>query len=181
MNTSSEKSKFDPNLTWEYLKYEIRKFSIHYSSTRAKTLKSDKIKHEEIVKNYKANPSQCSEDSYKTSKIWLEKWYDDYTEGIMIRSKSNWFEKGEKSTKFFLNLEKSNYLKNTIRNICVNKENPEKFSKEPKEILDHVRSFYENLFERKCNKSTIQSLNFLNTIKNPTFIRKFCRTLREIF
>ena len=36
----------------------------------------------------------------------LDAIYDHITEGIRIRSKGKWYEHREKSTKFFLNLEK---------------------------------------------------------------------------
>ena len=37
----------------------------------------------------------------------LEGIYDDIAEGIKVRSKCQWYEEGEKSTNFFLNLEKT--------------------------------------------------------------------------
>ena len=43
--------------------------------------------------------------------------------GIRVRSKYNWYEHREKSSKFFLNLEKSHAVQNQIRNILIdNKE-----------------------------------------------------------
>ena len=38
-------------------------------------------------------------------------------EGIIMRSKTGWYERGEKSTKYFLNLEKRNKAKSHIRKI----------------------------------------------------------------
>ena len=43
---------------------------------------------------------------YKSFKNDLDLIYDHIDEGIRLRSKCNWYEQGEKSTKFFLNLEK---------------------------------------------------------------------------
>ena len=43
-------------------------------------------------------------------KSTLNLFYDRTAEGVKIRSKCQWYEKGEKSTKFFLNLEKKNVL-----------------------------------------------------------------------
>ena len=34
------------------------------------------------------------------------------TQGVILRSKAKWYEEGEKSTKYFLHLEKMNYTKN---------------------------------------------------------------------
>ena len=41
--------------------------------------------------------------------------YDQIAEGIRIRSKYDWYEHGEKSTKYFLNLEKNRGNQNQIR------------------------------------------------------------------
>jgi len=51
------------------------------------------------------NVDQDNED-FKKAKEDLDKIYDDIANGIKIRSKCNWYELGEKSTKYFLNLEK---------------------------------------------------------------------------
>ena len=45
---------------------------------------------------------------YNNCKFDLEALYNYITEGIIMRSKSNWYEFGEKSSKHFLNLEKRN-------------------------------------------------------------------------
>ena len=44
---------------------------------------------------------------YNSIKNELDAIYDHIAEGIIIRSKSDWYEHGEKSTIFFLNLEKT--------------------------------------------------------------------------
>ena len=45
----------------------------------------------------------------------LDEIYDHIAEGIRIRSKCDWYEHGEKSTKFFLNLEKQRGSQNAIK------------------------------------------------------------------
>ena len=47
----------------------------------------------------------------------LDKIYQEKTNSIRIRSKCNWYKHGEKSSNFFLNLEKSCAVQNQIRNI----------------------------------------------------------------
>ena len=43
---------------------------------------------------------------YGSLKNDLELIYDHIAEGVRLRSKCDWYEQGEKSTKFLLNLEK---------------------------------------------------------------------------
>ena len=53
--------------------------------------------------------------------MFIDKIYQEKTNGIRIRSKCNWYEHGEKSSKFFLNLEKSCAVQNQIRNVLIDK------------------------------------------------------------
>ena len=45
-------------------------------------------------------------DEYHKYKAELEEIYNYITEVVILRSKTDWYELGEKSTKYFLNLEK---------------------------------------------------------------------------
>jgi len=40
---------------------------------------------------------------------------EEKTKGYILRSKTDWYESGEKSSKFFLNLEKKRATQNSIR------------------------------------------------------------------
>ena len=103
---NSYEPNFSPHLKWELLKYEIRKFSISYSKTKAQEKNFLKIEHEKIVKNYESTVDKPHEQIYIDSKIFLENLVDERTKGAILRSQSQWHEEGEKSSKFFLNLEK---------------------------------------------------------------------------
>ena len=100
------------------------------------------------------------EEDYDNSKDWLNNWYEEYTKGIILRSKSDWYELGEKSTKYFLNLERKNSVRNTIRNIFIGDTE----SSNNEAILGHARSFYGALFSKKCDKTLEQCHAFLNNI-----------------
>ena len=73
----------------------------------------------------------------------LENLRKDKMNGVLIRSKTRWFEHGEKPSKYFLNMEKRNYVSKTITRIvksdgsCLTKS---------KDILLEARNFYENLY-----------------------------------
>ena len=45
-------------------------------------------------------------EEYHKCKVDLDEIYDNIAEGVKIRSKCQWYEEIEKSTKYFLNLEK---------------------------------------------------------------------------
>ena len=48
--------------------------------------------------------------------------YDHIADGVRLRRKCDWYEQGEKSTKFFLNLEKQQGNQNRIRKLIVNEK-----------------------------------------------------------
>ena len=54
---------------------------------------------------------------HEEAKAKLESLYGYITEGIILRSRTTWYEKGEKSNKYFLNLEKRNKSKTHIRSL----------------------------------------------------------------
>ena len=166
----TDNAGFNPHVIWEILKYDIRKNCIKYSMDRSKVKNADKRKHELIVQKFESNPSFTSmQEEYVTSKTWLESWYEDSTKGAILRSKADWYENGEKSTKYFLNLEKNNSIKNTIRKLCVNSDaDVAILCDDETEIIDHARGFYENLFTRKSNKTFDECSTFLRGINTPT-------------
>ena len=49
----------------------------------------------------------------------LESFYEEKNKGVIIRARARWHD-GEKSTKYFLHLEKRNHVKKNIRKLCIN-------------------------------------------------------------
>ena len=66
-----------------------------------------------------------TEDNIPSCNIYkkeLDSIYDHIAEGIRIRSKCDWYEHGERSTKFFLNLEKKRGNQNQIRKLIIDEK-----------------------------------------------------------
>ena len=59
---------------------------------------------------------------YERLKNDLELIYDHVAEGVKLRSKCDWYEQGEKSTKLFSNLEKQRGNQSRIRKLTVNEK-----------------------------------------------------------
>ena len=70
--------------------------------------------------------------------------YDYITQGAIIHSRATWYELGEKNNKYFLNLEKSNKKKSSVRKIFTRDG---KLTNNPKKIMDELESFYTNLYD----------------------------------
>ena len=80
-----------------------------------------------------------------------------------------WYEEGEKSTKYFLNLEKSNRNKTSIKKLI--KPDSEIEITGFNEIRKEIKSFYQCLCSRKSLKTEKQCLDYLkdiNTLKTTT-------------
>ena len=113
----------DEQVIWKYIKYEIRKFSIEFSKQYAKDKRTKIFILENKLKQLEANANFQFDDHYLECKNNLEQIYQEKANGIKIRSKCDWYEFGEKSSKFFLNLEKQHALQNQVRTLlCDQKE-----------------------------------------------------------
>ena len=153
----------DPQFRWKYLKYEIRKFPIYFSKGIAQNKKTKRRKYLEIkIKAHENSPSFVNNPEYIETNEKLDKIYQEKTNGIRIRSKCNWYEHGEKSSKFFLNLEKSRAVQNQIRNVLI--DNIE--INNQKDINKELYLYYKNLFNKRQHLSEHDINNFLNTVSN---------------
>ena len=90
--------------------------------------------------------------------------YEFITQGQIIRSRANWYEHGEKSNKYLLNLENSGKKKSCIRKLKLGNDS---YTSDPKEILKEIQSFYTNLYDTKddylCENSIDSFLGKVNT------------------
>ena len=85
-------------------------------------------------------------NEYYTCKERLRELEEHKANGIIIRSKVQWLEKGEKSTQYFFSLEKFNYIKKQVRKLIL--DNGETVTTD-KEIIKESVNFYEKLYESK--------------------------------
>ena len=103
-------------------------------------------------------------EQYNVAKNELESIYDHITEGIILHSKASWYEHGEKSTQYFLNLEKKNKAKSHLRRTLIS-ENVE--TTNPDQIMSSLKSFYSTLYKRRNEKSEVEFLYFLRNLNIP--------------
>lgn len=165
--TKRDFNNANPNVLWEMLKYEIRKLSIAYSKMKARNRKNTMKELEEEIEEIENKENWYLKDSlvnqHAAVKAKLNDYHTHITEGLLLRSKALWIEQGEKSNKFFLNLEKSRKSKTHVRKIIDEKG---KEITEPKAILENLRSFYANIYENKNNYSEQECLNLISEIGN---------------
>ena len=155
----------DEQVRWEHLKYEIRKFTTRFSKNLAKEVRKKTQSLEEKVKHFKSSVTNYHNHlQYIEYKERLNTIYSKKVNGIRIRSKCDWYDSGEKSTKFFLNLEKSRSSQGVVRSILKN----EIGVKHQSEINNKLYKFYKNLFKENLNTSKEAISSFLENINLPT-------------
>ena len=137
----TENEQMNSEQLWEWLKYKIRSYSRVFSKKMA-TDKKDRIDTlTREIGNLEIN-IEINQTEIKEKQGELERLMNEKTEGNILRSKVKWYEEGEKSTKYFFNLEKRNYHKKTMRKLSLNGD----IIEDPKIILDEQRKFYQNLY-----------------------------------
>lgn len=143
-------SNADPQLLWDTIKLQIRGKSIQYSSRKKREIKNGiKILEKQIQDlelKYSEEPSQNTLDQLTQLKEELDRDVEKCTKGAYIRSRARWQEEGERSTKYFLNLEKRNHNKKTITKIRTENN---AIIKGKNLILDKMHQFYKKLYTSK--------------------------------
>ena len=123
-------------LKWELLKYEMRRFTIFYCKQRTRKDKLERKYLENKLKNLEnVLDNDGNFESYHTVKHNIEEIYEKKAEGARISSKCLWYEDGEKSLKFFLNLEKCRGIHVKIRKLIVNNQEFKDQNKIQNELL----------------------------------------------
>ena len=108
----------NPVIRWDFLKFKMRQFCMSYSKQKNRKRKQKRLSLESKFKRLENNATVTSTDldlkEYNSVKQELEQIYNYITEGIILRTPTVWYEEGEKSTKYFLNLEKRSKSKTHI-------------------------------------------------------------------
>ena len=81
----------------------------------------------------------------------------------MFRSNMKWIEQGEKPTKYFFNLEKTNYEKKLVREVKL--ENEERISN-PAQVNKEIEAFCRNMYTAKINDNMDSQQKFNEFIEN---------------
>ena len=134
---------------------KVREASLKYGTSEKKKLTKKEEDIEQAVATLEKCLSEFKGDETQKQKVWseleakkceLEAIIKFWTKGAILRSKSQWYNEGEKNTKYFLNLEKRHCKQGTTTQLKVNDNN---FICTDKEILKECESFYQNLYSSK--------------------------------
>ena len=110
---------------------------------------------------------------YELLKCELDEIYDKIAEGVRVRSRCQQYEEGEKSNKFFLNLEKVRGSQGKVRKLIVSNHE----IADPQLIEQEIVFFYKTLFKNNIKKTLSEQTNFLDTLQIPKLSDNDCLLL----
>ena len=152
-------------MLWDLIKYKIRQLSIKYGKEKARKKRKRITDIEASLKICEENCSRCPSaenlEQFEILKLEYDSIYDDLAQGAIVRSKVTWYEKGEKSNKYFLNLESHKKANSSVRKV-LNEDGV--LVTDPKKVLYEIEKFYSNLYKDDSLAPSDDSLtSFLET------------------
>ena len=149
--------------------YRIRQVSIKYSKEKArkkrKQISDIKVSLRICEERCNESPTLENQEELEMLKMEYDSIYEQIAKGAIIQSKATWYEKGEKSNKYFLNLETHKKAKSSVRKVF-NDEGM--LITDPRKILQEIQNFYSNLCKCEPLKPSEEILNsFLNNSGIP--------------
>ena len=170
----------DPRILWDFIKYKIRYETINYSKQKARNRREklsaleDKIK--KSTADCDAHPTPENLNELEILQIEYDRHYEYMVQGSIIRSRANWYEHGEKSNKYFLNLENYNKKKSCIRKLITNDIS----TTDPKQIMNEIHKFYANLYDTDCrDRSGLSTDEYLSNITTKVLTEEQRRSLDD--
>ena len=163
-------SVIDKRLLWDLIKYRIRQVAMKYSKEKARQRRKKLSDIEASLRTCEERcnelPSARDQEELEMLQMEYDSIYEQIAKGAIIRSKATWYEKGEKSNKYFLNLETHKKAKSSVCKVF-NREGV--LITDPKKILHEIYNFYSNFCKQEPLSPSEDVLNsFLN---NPKILK----------
>ena len=140
----------DKGLLWEMIKMEIRAATILFSKRKARQKRDAEKKLLEkfnrLQDQIRANFNEVTKAEIDRVKNKLAKIVAKKTQGTIVRSRTRWYEFGEKNNRYFLNLEKRNHRKKHITSLKIEDGSVQRNAKQ---ILEEEENFFRNIYKSK--------------------------------
>ena len=153
---------------FEQILLEIRGMTISYASHKNEV---NKLKEKQLIPQIQLleeiTQNTCTNsillEILEEHKNKLESLRKSKIDGMILRSKANWIENGEKPTKYFCSLEKRNFINKNIRKLDTNDGST---IVDQNLILNQVKIYYKNLYSSRDN--TLNDCNLSHIIEKTT-------------
>ena len=164
-----KETKMDPHQSLEFLKMNIRSVAIEIAANYKKELESELLEVKNEISFWQTS-FECAKSDVvrKMAQINLDKatdrrdkYLNDRGTYICDRSKSKWYQEGEKGSKYFLNIVKAKSNQNEMVELKIRNGT----TRDGEQIKSLVQSFYKNLYERRDTSYAKYDDFFLNMDK----------------
>ena len=149
---------------WEMCKARIKEFTIKYAVEVQRKRKENIVQLEKeyftLSKEMDHSTNDRIAEKMNIIKKDIDTWYDHKCKGAYIRSREKWMEEGEKSTKYFLGLEKRNGKRKEVD--CL--ESKGKTITDKEKILYKLHGYYYNLYKNRDVKNDFEYEYYLHNI-----------------
>ena len=137
----------------------------------AKDERARRLKLENALKFLENNlTDNLKKQQHELLKCELDEIYDRIVEGVRVRNRCQEYEEGEKSNKFFLNLEKVRGPQGKVRELIVSNHE----ITDPQTTEQEIVFFYKSLFKNKIKKTLSEQTSFLDTLQIPKLSGNKC-------
>ena len=154
-NAESKYKEIDEDLKWECMKMEVNEYSLQFGQLRARAKKQQK---QNLIhrKNQLEKKLACINLSAENAMTWINKINtkldlvqnqlqeiaQEEIKGVILCSRTRWYENSEKNTKYFYRLEKTLGKNKVMTTLEVDGELIQDLQK----ILNEQAKFYEKLY-----------------------------------
>ena len=167
---NSVKEYEDKGFVWDYVKMQLRNFSMKYSKTRSAEQRRLELclnsQLSALQEEYNAGGNIVKLEEISVIKKELESIQTNKTNGAIIRSKIQNIEVGEKNTAYFLALEKKNSATKSITHL---KRPDNSIATGKDDVSSEILSFYEHLYAEPDVLTDMYDHEFLNNGDNVLF------------
>ena len=170
---------------YDFLKFEIKQHSINVSKKIAKKNRDEVKSLEDSIIILDAKVQEAPDNKDEKEKLLeaqarLENHYRRIERGLALQAKTQCYEEGEKSSKFFLNQAKQNNRKSTIRQIKIGEGEHTQTITNSRQILQELELFYSNLYTSKATEETRIKMNeWINELDAQGLIPKLTEENRQ--
>ena len=157
-------------LFFETLLMEIRAKTISYSISKKRKDTNEELRISDMIEKLEGNPNLNYEGMLQLEELKLmqQEIRENKIRGMIIRSRVNWLQNGEKPSKYFSKLENRNFT--SKRMSFLEKENGE-IIYDQNDIISETKSFYQNLYEKRdINQVDLDTL--INNQRKLTDVEK---------
>ena len=172
-----KETNLDPHGRLEFLKMTIRSIAIDIATNYKKEMEAEFKEIQSGIAFWQKTFENSLDSIYRDIAIEnldnlmakRNKYLNERGKYLSERSKSKWYQEGERSTKYFLNLNKAKNNRNEMSDLIIDGNNV----KDKTSINRHVEQFYKNLYEKgdKC---------LINSNKLDLFLRNLTKVPDEL-